>query len=108
MNLDPSKAVGNGNVASSSNVVSPKSYLANGLDRSFSYSSNEFSFPPGGISSLRLPTVVVHISIYSIPFLDHLDCDAFCSSCWDVCVFGPLLLLLKMVLEGGNKKIVFG
>ncbi|KAJ4717925.1 Serine/threonine-protein phosphatase 2A 55 kDa regulatory subunit B [Melia azedarach] len=58
MNLDPSKAIGNGNVASSSNVVSPKSYLANGLDRSFSYSSNEFSFPPGGISSLRLPTVV--------------------------------------------------
>ncbi|KAJ4717926.1 Serine/threonine-protein phosphatase 2A 55 kDa regulatory subunit B [Melia azedarach] len=57
MNLDPSKAIGNGNVASSSNVVSPKSYLANGLDRSFSYSSNEFSFPPGGISSLRLPTV---------------------------------------------------
>ncbi|KAH9664833.1 serine/threonine protein phosphatase 2A 55 kDa regulatory subunit B beta isoform [Citrus sinensis] len=30
MNVDPSKAVGNGNVASSSNNVSPKPYLANG------------------------------------------------------------------------------
>ncbi|CBI35975.3 unnamed protein product, partial [Vitis vinifera] len=39
MNLDPSKAVGNGN-------------------RSYSYLSNDFSFPPGGIPSLRLPTVV--------------------------------------------------
>ncbi|KAF5466468.1 hypothetical protein F2P56_016392 [Juglans regia] len=55
MNLDPLKGVGNGSVASSSNSVNPKSYLANGgfQDRL----SNDFSFPPGGISSLRLPTV---------------------------------------------------
>ena len=61
MNLDPSKAVGNGSVASSSNSTSPKPYLANGgsPDRSYSYLSNDFSFPPGGIPSLRLPTVVV-------------------------------------------------
>lgn len=52
MNVDPSKAVGNGNVASSSNNVSPKPYLANGGSP-----SKEFSFPPGGIPSLRLPTV---------------------------------------------------
>ncbi|KAJ9692117.1 hypothetical protein PVL29_011277 [Vitis rotundifolia] len=60
MNLDPSKAVGNGSVASSSNSTSPKPYLANGgsPDRSYSYLSNDFSFPPGGIPSLRLPTVV--------------------------------------------------
>lgn len=59
MNLDPSKAVGNGSVASSSNSTSPKPYLANGgsPDRSYSYLSNDFSFPPGGIPSLRLPTV---------------------------------------------------
>ncbi|KAL5755769.1 hypothetical protein ACOSP7_020184 [Xanthoceras sorbifolium] len=60
MNMDPSKAVGNGSVASSSNSAIPKSYLANGgcPERSFSYLSNDFSFPPGGIPSLRLPTVV--------------------------------------------------
>lgn len=57
MNLDPSKAVGNGSIASSSNSASPKSYLANGgyPDRL----TNDFSFPPGGIPSLRLPMVVV-------------------------------------------------
>lgn len=60
MNVDPSKAVGNGNVASSSNNVSPKPYLANGGSP-----SKEFSFPPGGIPSLRLPTVVVLNPIYS-------------------------------------------
>ncbi|XP_041000117.1 serine/threonine protein phosphatase 2A 55 kDa regulatory subunit B beta isoform-like isoform X1 [Juglans microcarpa x Juglans regia] len=56
MNLDPLKAVGNGSVASSSNSVCSKSYLANGgyPDKS----SNDFSFPPGGIPSLHLPMVV--------------------------------------------------
>ncbi|XP_031257823.1 serine/threonine protein phosphatase 2A 55 kDa regulatory subunit B beta isoform-like [Pistacia vera] len=59
MNLDPLKAVANGSVASSSNASSPKPYLANGgcLDKSYSSLSNEFSIPPGGIPSLRLPTV---------------------------------------------------
>ncbi|KAK3220161.1 hypothetical protein Dsin_014131 [Dipteronia sinensis] len=60
MNMDPSKAVGNGGVASSSNSANPKSYLANGgcPERSSSYLNSDFSFPPGGIPSLRLPTVV--------------------------------------------------
>ena len=66
MNLDPSKAVGNGSVASSSNSTSPKLCLANGgsPDRSYNYMSSDFSFPPGGIPSLRLPTVVVLNLIY--------------------------------------------
>lgn len=62
MNLDPSNAVGNGSVASSSNSLSPKPYLANGgsPDRSYSSLSNELSFPPGGIPSLHLPVVVTN------------------------------------------------
>ncbi|KAF8393510.1 hypothetical protein HHK36_021754 [Tetracentron sinense] len=62
MNLDPSKAVGNGSVASSSISTSPKPYIANGgcPDRSYNYLSNDFSFPPGGISSLHLPVVASH------------------------------------------------
>jgi hypothetical protein len=61
MNLDPSKALGNGSVASSSNSVSPKAHLANGgyPSRLYGYLSSDFSFPPGGIPSLRLPMVVV-------------------------------------------------
>ncbi|PPD92263.1 hypothetical protein GOBAR_DD10807 [Gossypium barbadense] len=56
MNLDPSKAVGNGSIASSS---TPKLCLANGgsPDRSYNYLGNDFSFPPGGLPSLRLPVV---------------------------------------------------
>ncbi|XP_016749685.1 serine/threonine protein phosphatase 2A 55 kDa regulatory subunit B beta isoform isoform X2 [Gossypium hirsutum] len=56
MNLDPSKAVGNGSIASSS---SPKHCLANGgsPDRSYNYLGNDFSFPPGGLPSLHLPVV---------------------------------------------------
>ncbi|TQD86394.1 hypothetical protein C1H46_028045 [Malus baccata] len=62
MNMDPSKAVGNGSFASSSNLSSPKTYLANGgcPDRSFSCLSNDISFPPGGIPLLRLPQVTSH------------------------------------------------
>ncbi|MBA0712897.1 hypothetical protein Golax_011969 [Gossypium laxum] len=58
---DPSKAVGNGNVASSSNSNSPKSFLANGVspDRSCNHLGNDISFPPGGLPSLCLPVVVV-------------------------------------------------
>lgn len=60
MNIDPSKAVGNGSVTSSSVSSSHKSYLANGgLDRAYTSLSNDLSFPPGGVSSLRLPVVVV-------------------------------------------------
>ncbi|EOA40187.1 hypothetical protein CARUB_v10008904mg [Capsella rubella] len=50
MNIDPSKA------ESSS---SPPQLVANGLpaDKAHGYLSNDFSFPPGGIPSLRLPVV---------------------------------------------------
>ncbi|KAK4267340.1 hypothetical protein QN277_024132 [Acacia crassicarpa] len=64
MNVDPSKAIANGcisSIASSSNSSSPRpSYLANGgsPDKSYSYLTNDFPFPPGGIPSLRLPVVV--------------------------------------------------
>ncbi|KAJ9190307.1 hypothetical protein P3X46_001523 [Hevea brasiliensis] len=60
MNVDPSKAVSNGSVASSSNSNSAKQYLANGgwPEKSYGCPSNDFTFPPGGISSLRLPVVV--------------------------------------------------
>ncbi|CAN4089072.1 unnamed protein product [Withania somnifera] len=59
MNIDPSRAVGNGSVASSSVSSSPKQCLANGGygDRSSNCLSNDSSFPPGGFSSLRLPVV---------------------------------------------------
>nr|DAD44469.1 TPA_asm: hypothetical protein HUJ06_002699 [Nelumbo nucifera] len=60
MNVDPSRAVGNGSIASSSVSTSSKPYLANGVcpDRSYSYLTNDFAFPPGGIPSLHLPVVV--------------------------------------------------
>ncbi|XP_010540074.1 PREDICTED: serine/threonine protein phosphatase 2A 55 kDa regulatory subunit B beta isoform isoform X2 [Tarenaya hassleriana] len=60
MNVDPSKTVGNGSLASSSNSSSPTQFVANGLyaDGAHGYLSNDFSFPPGGIPSLRLPVVV--------------------------------------------------
>ncbi|WJX92049.1 Serine/threonine protein phosphatase 2A 55 kDa regulatory subunit B beta isoform [Trifolium repens] len=59
MNIDPSKAMGNGSIASSSNSSSSKPHLANGgsSDKSYNYLSNDFSFPPGGLPSLRLPSV---------------------------------------------------
>lgn len=61
MNIDPSKSAGNGNLASSSGSCSSKQYLANGAypDRSYNCLSNDLTFPPGGIPSLRLPVVVV-------------------------------------------------
>ncbi|KAB2065360.1 hypothetical protein ES319_A09G084000v1 [Gossypium barbadense] len=57
---DPSKAVGNGNVASSSNSNSPKPFPTNGVspDRSCNHLGNDISFPPGGLPSLCLPVVV--------------------------------------------------
>lgn len=62
MNVDPSKTMGNGSIASSSNSSNPRPSLENGgypdSDRSYNYLSPDFSFPPGGIPSLRLPVVV--------------------------------------------------
>ncbi|XP_030457544.1 serine/threonine protein phosphatase 2A 55 kDa regulatory subunit B beta isoform isoform X5 [Syzygium oleosum] len=62
MNVDPSKAVSNGTVASSSSSNSHRTCLANGgsPERSYDSLSNDFSFPPGGIPSLRLPVVTSH------------------------------------------------
>lgn len=62
MNIDSSKAMGNGSIASSSNSSSSKPHLANGgpSDKSYIYLSNDFSFPPGGLPSLKLPSVVSH------------------------------------------------
>uniref|UniRef100_A0A6N2M7C2 Serine/threonine-protein phosphatase 2A 55 kDa regulatory subunit B n=1 Tax=Salix viminalis TaxID=40686 RepID=A0A6N2M7C2_SALVM len=57
MNVDLSKAVGNGGVASSSNSSIGKQYLANGGDKSHNLPSNDLSIPPGGFPSLRLPVV---------------------------------------------------
>ncbi|XP_052175966.1 serine/threonine protein phosphatase 2A 55 kDa regulatory subunit B beta isoform-like isoform X2 [Diospyros lotus] len=59
MNTDTSKAVGKGGMAGSSFSSSPKPFVANGgyPGRSYSYLSKDFSFPPGGIPSLRLPVV---------------------------------------------------
>lgn len=60
INIDPSKAAGNGSIASSSASSNPKQCLANGnsSDRSYNSLSNDLSFPPGGILSLRLPVVI--------------------------------------------------
>ncbi|KAL2554934.1 Serine/threonine protein phosphatase 2A 55 kDa regulatory subunit B beta isoform [Forsythia ovata] len=59
MNVDPSKAAGNGSVASASVSASPNHNLANGgyLGRSYNCLSKDAPFPPRGISSLRLPVV---------------------------------------------------
>lgn len=52
MNIDPSRE-------GSSSI--PPQLVTNGLpaDKAHGYLSNEYSFPPGGIPSLRLPVVVV-------------------------------------------------
>ncbi|XP_073035092.1 serine/threonine protein phosphatase 2A 55 kDa regulatory subunit B beta isoform-like [Primulina eburnea] len=59
MNVHPSKPAGNSTVASSSVSSNSKLHLANGgsPDRFYNYLSNDLSFPPGGIPSLRLPVV---------------------------------------------------
>uniref|UniRef100_A0A1J3IAL9 Serine/threonine-protein phosphatase 2A 55 kDa regulatory subunit B n=1 Tax=Noccaea caerulescens TaxID=107243 RepID=A0A1J3IAL9_NOCCA len=54
MNIDP-KVIGNSSIPSSS---SPPPIVANGVHAEpHGYMSNDFSFPPGGIPSLRLPVV---------------------------------------------------
>ena len=61
LNMDLSRAMGNGPVVSSSISASSKSCMANGGcdERSSGYSSIDTSLPSGGLSSLRLPMVVV-------------------------------------------------
>ncbi|PIA64414.1 hypothetical protein AQUCO_00100117v1 [Aquilegia coerulea] len=60
MNVDPSKAGGNGSIASSSMSTTPKPHLANGglPEKSYMCSSSDIKIPPGGIPSLHLPVVV--------------------------------------------------
>ncbi|XP_057520032.1 serine/threonine protein phosphatase 2A 55 kDa regulatory subunit B beta isoform-like [Amaranthus tricolor] len=62
MNMDASKGAGNGSVASTSISSSSKQHLENGgyPDKLSSSLNNDLSFPPGGISSLRLPVVTSH------------------------------------------------
>ncbi|PWA69991.1 serine/threonine protein phosphatase 2A 55 kDa regulatory subunit B beta isoform [Artemisia annua] len=59
MSMEPSKATGNGIVATPSVTSTPKPHLTNGFtDKSYTSLSNDLLFPPGGIPSLRLPVVV--------------------------------------------------
>lgn len=73
MNVDPSKAAGNGGVANASVSAGPNNNLANGsyLDQSYNCLSKDASFPPRVISSLRLPVVVV--LDYALLFSSSID-----------------------------------
>ncbi|MBA0657890.1 hypothetical protein Goklo_010147 [Gossypium klotzschianum] len=53
MNVDSSKAMGNGPIVDSSISTSSKQFIENG-----GCIRNDFSFPTGGFPSLRLPVVV--------------------------------------------------
>ncbi|XVE53915.1 hypothetical protein DITRI_Ditri03aG0040300 [Diplodiscus trichospermus] len=55
MNVDSTKAMGNGPIVGSSISTSSKQYIANG-----GCTHNDFSFPPGGFPSLHLPVVTSH------------------------------------------------
>ncbi|CAA0816111.1 Serine/threonine protein phosphatase 2A 55 kDa regulatory subunit B beta isoform [Striga hermonthica] len=59
INVDPSKAGGSAGIASSSISSTSKPLLTNGdcSVQSYDSLSNDLSFPPGGIPSLRLPVV---------------------------------------------------
>lgn len=61
MNTDPSRVVGNGDIASSSVSSIPKQHLENGNypDKSYNCLSNNISLPTDTRSALRLPVVVV-------------------------------------------------
>lgn len=63
LNLDPAQHLSNGNsmVASpvpSSRPFSPRLMYGNGVKRPVTSINPDFVFPPGGIPSLRLPTVI--------------------------------------------------
>ena len=107
MNVDP-KLMGNGSIASSSNSSSSKSYLANGVspDGPYNYLNNDFSFPPEGVPSLRLPLVVVFSP--SILFMHDSYNSSLLRECLEVFLnklsfygytFGNCLLILN-----ANKK----
>jgi len=65
MNVDP-KAMRNGSVASSSSSSSCRSFLANGVSRDgpYNYLNNDFSFPPGDITSLVIVFILSNLFIF--------------------------------------------
>lgn len=79
INVDSGKAAGNGGIASSSS----KQFLANGdcSDCSYNSLSNDLSFPPGGIPSLRLPVVVVLNSSIVLPATLRISLKFFIFYC---------------------------
>ncbi|KAJ9549392.1 hypothetical protein OSB04_021935 [Centaurea solstitialis] len=62
LNVDPSRSMNNGFVSSSNVPTSIKACSTNGgsIDNPLSCRGNNFSFLPGGITSLRLPMVTSH------------------------------------------------
>ncbi|XP_078438954.1 serine/threonine protein phosphatase 2A 55 kDa regulatory subunit B beta isoform-like isoform X2 [Wolffia australiana] len=62
MNLKGSQSLGNGSISSLGASPNPKASLLNGVctERRYHYLSEDFSFPPGGFPSLRLPVVIDH------------------------------------------------
>jgi len=65
MNVDP-KAMRNGFVASLSSSSSCRSFLANGVSRDgpYNYLNNDFSFPPGGITTLVIVFSLSNLFIF--------------------------------------------
>lgn len=72
MNLDPSKAMGNGPVVSCVSTSSKQCHANGGCkERTISYPNNDTLFPSGGFSSLKLPTVVVfRLSFFFFYFIE--------------------------------------
>ncbi|XP_047316996.1 serine/threonine protein phosphatase 2A 55 kDa regulatory subunit B beta isoform-like isoform X2 [Impatiens glandulifera] len=61
MNIDPSKTAGNGSIGSSiSSGLKPLPVNGSHPDKCFNSLTSDFTFPPGGISSLRFPVVTSH------------------------------------------------
>ena len=85
LNMDLSRAMGNGPVVSSSISASSKSCMANGGcdERSSGYSSIDTSLPSGGLSSLRLPMVVV-LSLIFLFFWHHMVLELRNNLAWQL------------------------
>ncbi|KAG6736569.1 hypothetical protein POTOM_060567 [Populus tomentosa] len=98
MNVDPSKAIGNGSIASSSNSSIGKQYLANGGDK-YNLPSNDFSIPPGGFPSLRLPVVVVlkPFHFFSFSFWLEWGVGVGCVDKWKQLFFDEVDLLFELL-----------
>lgn len=64
LNIDPSHHLGNGNAMGAGPVLTPRPFSPRSMNggavrRPVTNVSPDFVFPPGGIPSLRLPTVIV-------------------------------------------------